>query len=112
MKVNKGWRKENVEEEEEEIVLYYIVLIHFYSVSHSTSLSEAPPTTAVDTGLHAKALQATVSEWPAQGPYVAARAEFEPATLGSKGIDSTNAPSRTTMVALCDLRKRAEDGKE
>ena len=40
------------------------------------SLSEALPTTAIDTyqSLHAEAIQATVSEWLAQGPYVAARA--------------------------------------
>src|SRR6218665_1036176 len=31
------------------IVLYCIVFIHFYSASHSLSLSEALPTTAVDT---------------------------------------------------------------
>ena len=40
--------------------------------------------------LHAEALQATVSEGLAQGPYVAVR--FEPTTLRSKGIDPTNAP--------------------
>ena len=39
--------------------------------------------------LHVKALQATVSEGLAQGPYVAG---FKPATIRSKGIDSTNAP--------------------
>src|SRR6218665_3854413 len=31
------------------IVLYCIVFIHFYSGSHSLSLSEALPTTAIDT---------------------------------------------------------------
>ena len=39
--------------------------------------------------LHAEVLQATASEGLAQGPYVAARARFEPAALRSKGIDST-----------------------
>ena len=39
---------------------------------------------------HAKALQATVSEGLAQGPYVAARARFEPTTLWVKGVESTN----------------------
>ena len=42
--------------------------------------------------LHADALQATVSEGLAQGPYMAARAGFETKTLRSKGIDPTNAP--------------------
>ena len=35
--------------------------------------------------LHAEALQATASEGLAQGPYVAAGAGFEPATIRSKG---------------------------
>ena len=41
--------------------------------------------------------QAIVSEGLAQGPYVAVRAEFEPTTLWSKGIDSTNAPLHPTI---------------
>ena len=41
--------------------------------------------------LRAEALQETVSEGFAQSPYVAAKARFKPATLRSKGIDSTNA---------------------
>src|SRR6218665_528613 len=59
-------------------VLYCIVFIHFSSASHSMSLSEALPTTAIDTvsEYHAKALQATVSVGLAQGPYVAARVGF------------------------------------
>src|SRR6218665_1962636 len=44
--------------------------------------------------LHAKALQATVSERLAQGRYAVARAGFKPTTLRSKGFDSTNAPPR------------------
>ena len=46
------------------------------------SLSEALPTTAIDTdlidvwSLHVEALQATVSEGLAQGPYEAARAGY------------------------------------
>jgi len=35
---------------------------------------------------HAEAPQATVSEGLAQGPYVAARAGFEPTTIRSTGI--------------------------
>ena len=58
------------------IILYCIELIHFYSASHSLSLSEELPTTATDTvsEFTAKALQAAVSERLAQGPYMAARA--------------------------------------
>src|SRR6218665_716453 len=47
--------------------------------------------------LNSEALQATVSKRLAQGPYVAARAGFEPTTVRSKGIDSTNAPPRPTI---------------
>ena len=47
---------------------------------------------------HAEAPQATVSEGLAQGPYKAARAEFEPKTLQLKGIDSTNEPPCPTSL--------------
>src|SRR6218665_354668 len=43
-----------------------------------------------------KHYRATANEELAQGPYVAARPRFEPATLRSKGIDSTNAQSCPT----------------
>ena len=42
-------------------------------------------------------LQATLSEGLTQGQYLAARAGFEPTTLRSKGIDSTNAPPGPTI---------------
>ena len=44
----------------------------------------------------AEASQATASEGLVQGPYVAARTEFKPATLRTKGVESTNAPPRST----------------
>ena len=47
---------------------------------------------------HAKAPQATASEGLAQGPYVAARAEFEPTTLRTKGTESTNEPPCPTKL--------------
>ena len=77
--------------------MYCIVFIHFYSTSHSMRLSEALPTTEIDTVrvFSAEVLQATVSEGLAHGPYLAARAGFETAPLQSKGIDSTNAPPQT-----------------
>ena len=49
---------------------------------------------------HAETLQATASEGLAQGPYVTARAGFDPATLWSKGIDSTNAPPCPIIQSL------------
>ena len=41
---------------------------------------------------YAKAPQVTASVGLAQGPYVAAGAGFEPATLCTKGAESTTAP--------------------
>jgi len=38
-----------------------------------------------------------VSEGLAQGPYVAARAEVEPVTLRTKGVDITNDHPRPTV---------------
>jgi len=45
-------------------IVLFSVFIHFYSASHNMSLSEALPTTAIDTvsEFYAEALQATVSE--------------------------------------------------
>src|SRR6218665_2744253 len=66
--------------------------------SQHESSSEALPTTAIDTvcrSSHAEALQVTASEMT--------RAGFEPTTLRSKGIDSTNAPPRPArlIVSVC-----------
>ena len=47
---------------------------------------------------HAEAPQATASEELVQGPYVATRDEFEAATLWTKGTESTNEPSRPTII--------------
>ena len=74
------------------IVLYCIVFIHLYSASHSLSLSEALSTTAIDTVSEFARRSATISEGLAQGPYTAARAGFEPTTLRSNGVVSTNTP--------------------
>src|SRR6218665_1636734 len=45
---------------------------------------------------HAEDPQAIASEGLVQGPYVAARTGYEPATLQTKGTESTNEPSRPT----------------
>ena len=49
---------------------------------------------------HAEAPQANASEGLAQGPYVAAKAGLEPATLRTKGVESTNEPTRPTCSVL------------
>ena len=78
------------------------------------SLSEALSTTAMTMcrSSHAEALQATVSEGLAQGPYVAARARFEPTIFRSKGIDATDAPLRSTMDLIVMVTKRRRNGNE
>src|SRR6218665_1368446 len=48
----KAYRMAKLEESDDsvtQVVLYCIVFIHFYSASHSLSLSEALPNTAIDT---------------------------------------------------------------
>ena len=55
---------------------------------------------------HTEASQTTVSEGLAQGPYVAARAGFEPATLQTKGVEPTNEPPCPTCYIespMCTL---------
>ena len=47
---------------------------------------------------HAEAPQPNASEGLAEGPYVAARAGFEPATLRTKGVQSTNEPQRPSNI--------------
>src|SRR6218665_29012 len=51
---------------------------------------------------HAETPQATASEGLSQGPYVAARAGFEPTTLRSTGIDSPNELPRPTNYDVVD----------
>ena len=66
------------------------------------SLSEVlpPQQMTLCRSLHAEALQATASEALAKGSYVAARAGFEPATLRSEGINSTDAPPSPTIIIM------------
>ena len=52
---------------------------------------------------HAVAPQATASEGLAQGPYVAVIVGFEPTTLRSTGIESTNEPPRPTILYALTL---------
>src|SRR6218665_3945414 len=65
----------------------------FYSLFKSTT-TKRRSRHSMDTvsEFHAKAPQAIASEGIAQGPYVATRTGFEPTTLRSTGIDSTNRP--------------------
>ena len=82
------------------------LLIHsgyFYSVSSSPLLLRCAPDCSIDTmshAVHAAAIQATVSERLAQGPYVATRVGFESATLRTQGTELTTEPSRPTDLRL------------
>ena len=65
---------------------------------HSTSSGPLLLRGALDTAhihlseFHAEVPQAIASEGLAQGPYMVARAGFEPTTLRTKGNESTNEP--------------------
>ena len=55
---------------------------------------------------HAEAPRATASERLAQGPYVAAKARFEPTTFRTKSDESTNEPPRPTIISMVRLGLR------
>ena len=84
---------------------YSCIILHlFISIALLTAWAfqkrSRPQQLTVCWSLHAKALQATASEGLAHGPYMVARAGFEPATLRSKGIDSINVPPRPTYLSV------------
>ena len=58
---------------------------------------------------HAEAPQAIASEGLAQGPCVVARVGFEPTTLRTKGIESTNEPPRPINDQRAMRRKHVND---
>ena len=49
---------------------------------------------------HTEAPQAIANEGLVEGPYMAARPGFEPATLQTKGDESTNEPPHPTVIVL------------
>ena len=74
--------------------------------------SEELPTITIALEFHAEAPQATASERLAQGPYVAARAGFEPTTLRTKGDESTNEPPGPTHPdRVCRLSSSVFGGR-
>src|SRR6218665_1150207 len=94
--------------EERESAFNCIVLIHIIITPLTARAFQKRPRPQLLTlcrSLHAEALQEIASERLAQGPYVAARAEFEPATLRSRGIDSTNAPPRPDNLIVWRLSR-------
>ena len=76
---------------------------YFYSAPTSPLLLRGAPDTArilCRSFTPKRHVQATASEGLAQGPNVAARVEFEPTTLRTKGIQSTNEPPNLTPAVL------------
>ena len=71
-----------------------LLQVHNY---YSTTQRRFQHSTDTVSEFHAEAPQATASEGLAQGAYVTPRAGFEPATLRTKGDESTNEPSRPTI---------------
>src|SRR6218665_2209305 len=69
---------------------FRIFLQHFFK--STTTQRRSRHSTDTVSEFHAEAPQATASEGVAQGPYVAARARFEPTILKMKGDESTNEP--------------------
>src|SRR6218665_5756 len=72
--------------------------IHAISIAPLQVLyySEALPTQhGYCMGVSRRSAQATAGKGLAQGPYMAARAQVEPMTLRTKGVDSTKAPPRS-----------------
>ena len=52
---------------------------------------------------HAEALQATTSEWLAQGHYVATREGFEHATFRTKGTEPTTEPIHPSNIIIITI---------
>src|SRR6218665_2303681 len=81
---------------------------HFYSTSSSPLLLRGAHDYSTDTvsEFHAEThRQSSVSKGLAQGPYMAARAGVEPATLRLRVIDLTIAPPRPTIIIIIILVK-------
>src|SRR6218665_3638579 len=80
--------------------LYCILFIYFSHHQPFRSAPSQPQQLTLCRSLHAEALQSTASEGLGPGPYVAVRAGFEPTTIRSKGINSTNAPPRPVSCTV------------
>src|SRR6218665_1873845 len=82
-------------------IVLYIVLYLSISIALLTAGAfqkrSRPQQLTLCRSLHAEALQAIAGKELAQGPYMAARAGFEPMTLRSNGVVSTNAPPCPTI---------------
>ena len=81
-------------------IVLYLSISKAFLMAWAFQKRSRPQQLTLCRGLHAEAPQVTTSKGLAQGPYVVAKGEFEPATLRSKGIDSTNVPLRPTKKKI------------
>jgi len=79
----------------------FIQAISIAPLQASPLLLRCAPNTARMLEFHVEVPQATANEGLAQVPYVAARAEFKPATLQTKGTKSTNEPPHPIGLQQC-----------
>ena len=88
-------------------VLYCIVLYLSIFIALLTAWAfqkrSRPQQLTLCRSLHAEALQAIAGKGLAQGPYMAARAGFEPTTLWLNGVVSTNAPPCLDPPVMCSF---------
>ena len=75
----------------------FCIFVRMNKVTTTTTQRRSRHSTDTVSEFHAEAPQATASEGLAQGPYVAARAGFEPMTPRMKGDESTNEPPQSTV---------------
>src|SRR6218665_1019480 len=81
------------------IIHSFIQAISIAPLKSTTTQKRSRHSTDTVPEFHAEVPLATASSGLAQDPYVAVRAGFEPTTLRSNGIDSTNAPLCPTALA-------------
>src|SRR6218665_2385881 len=89
-------------------IFFKSTLLLFFLLLKFTTQWHSQHSTDTVSEFHSEMPQATASEGLAQGPYVAARAGFEPAILWTEGIESSNEPSRPISVAFPQMRKKFE----
>ena len=91
--------------ESRDVVNSFIQAISIAPLLSTTTQKRSRHSTDTVSEFHDEAPQATTSEGLAQGPYMAARARFEPTTHRTKGVDSTNEPPWFYINVVVSLTK-------
>ena len=102
-------RELNLQHLDRQCVVLYLSISTALLTAYAFQKRSRPQQLTLCRILQVKALQAPASEGLAQGPYMAARAGFDPTTLRSKGIDSTNTPPRPTRHSRLSHKIRGTD---